>query len=61
MFLYFAFCAVIDGAIYKTGMGKTKKEAKSKAAELALEDLLPSLTDGADFPEASGEGKRPEI
>ncbi|XP_028271598.1 adenosine deaminase domain-containing protein 1 [Parambassis ranga] len=41
--LYFAFCVVIDGVQYKTGMGITKKEARLKAATLALEDLLPTL------------------
>uniref|UniRef100_A0A8D3A609 Adenosine deaminase domain-containing protein 1 n=1 Tax=Scophthalmus maximus TaxID=52904 RepID=A0A8D3A609_SCOMX len=41
--LYFAFCAVIDGVEYKTGMGITKKDARQKAAELALQDLLPTL------------------
>ncbi|KAK9963747.1 hypothetical protein ABG768_006913 [Culter alburnus] len=40
---YFAFCAVIDGIQYKTGMGITKKEARAKAAELALEELIASL------------------
>ncbi|XP_039976691.1 adenosine deaminase domain-containing protein 1 isoform X4 [Xiphias gladius] len=41
--LYFAFCVVIDGVEYKTGMGITKKGARLKAAELALQDLLPNL------------------
>ncbi|XP_040904353.1 adenosine deaminase domain-containing protein 1 [Toxotes jaculatrix] len=41
--LYFAFCVVIDGFQYKTGMGITKKDARLKAAELALHDLLPTL------------------
>ncbi|XP_077588609.1 adenosine deaminase domain-containing protein 1 [Stigmatopora nigra] len=40
---YFAFCVVIDGHQYKTGMGTTKKKARYKAAELALVDLLPLL------------------
>ncbi|NP_001277142.1 adenosine deaminase domain-containing protein 1 [Danio rerio] len=40
---YFAFCAVIDGIQYKTGMGTTKKEARAKASELALKELLASL------------------
>ncbi|KAM9849638.1 adenosine deaminase domain-containing protein 1 [Aulostomus maculatus] len=40
---YFAFCAVIDGVQHKTGMGITKKEARLKAAEFALQDLLPAL------------------
>uniref|UniRef100_A0A671W6N7 Adenosine deaminase domain containing 1 (testis-specific) n=1 Tax=Sparus aurata TaxID=8175 RepID=A0A671W6N7_SPAAU len=37
---YFAFCVVIDGVEYKTGMGMTKKEARLKAAVLAVQDLL---------------------
>lgn len=41
--LCFAFCAVIDGVEYKTGMGLNKKEARLRAAELALQDFLPSL------------------
>ncbi|KAM7389054.1 hypothetical protein PAMP_023051 [Pampus punctatissimus] len=41
--LYFAFCVVIDGVEYNTGMGITKKEARLKAAELALQELLPTL------------------
>ncbi|XP_069002574.1 adenosine deaminase domain-containing protein 1 [Embiotoca jacksoni] len=40
---YFAFCVVIDGKVYKTGMGKTKKEARLKAADLALQVLLPTF------------------
>ncbi|XP_072290479.1 adenosine deaminase domain-containing protein 1 [Eucyclogobius newberryi] len=40
---YFAFCAVINGVEYKTGVGTTKKDARSNAAKLALEDLLPTL------------------
>ncbi|KAJ0002785.1 hypothetical protein NQD34_007934 [Periophthalmus magnuspinnatus] len=40
---YFAFCVVIDGVEYKTGVGNTKKDARSNAAKLALEDLLPTL------------------
>ncbi|XP_042348891.1 adenosine deaminase domain-containing protein 1 [Plectropomus leopardus] len=41
--LCFAFCVVIDGRQYKTGMGITKKQARLQAAELALRDLLPTL------------------
>lgn len=41
--LYFAFCALIDGVEYKTGIGKTKKEARLRAAQCALEDLLPAM------------------
>nr|XP_033794387.1 adenosine deaminase domain-containing protein 1 isoform X2 [Geotrypetes seraphini] len=37
---YFAFCAVIDGVQYKTGLGQNKKEAKANAAKLALDELL---------------------
>ncbi|XP_029021738.1 adenosine deaminase domain-containing protein 1 isoform X2 [Betta splendens] len=52
---YFAFCAVIDGVKYKTGMGITKKEARLKAAELALQDFLPSLESlKCSLPELSG-------
>ncbi|XP_048102088.1 adenosine deaminase domain-containing protein 1 [Alosa alosa] len=41
--LYFAYCAVIDDVEYKTGMGVNKKEAKAKAAQLALQDFIPML------------------
>ncbi|NXK13136.1 ADAD1 protein, partial [Herpetotheres cachinnans] len=37
---YFAFCAVVDGVCYKTGLGKNKKESKFNAAKLALDELL---------------------
>ncbi|NWY59450.1 ADAD1 protein, partial [Chionis minor] len=37
---YFAFCAVVDGVSYKTGLGKNKKESKLNAAKLALDELL---------------------
>ncbi|XP_073428120.1 adenosine deaminase domain-containing protein 1 isoform X5 [Dendrobates tinctorius] len=37
---YFAFCAIVDGIQYKTGMGQNKKEAKANAAKLALDELL---------------------
>ncbi|XP_063316137.1 adenosine deaminase domain-containing protein 1 [Pelobates fuscus] len=37
---YFAFCAVVDGIQYKTGMGQNKKEAKANASKLALDELL---------------------
>ncbi|KAJ4945808.1 hypothetical protein JOQ06_023486 [Pogonophryne albipinna] len=52
--LYFAFCVVIDGFEYKTGVGITKKEARLKAAQLALPDLLPTLDClKSNFPEAA--------
>ncbi|XP_062991336.1 adenosine deaminase domain-containing protein 1 [Elgaria multicarinata webbii] len=38
--VYFAFCAVVDGIQYKTGLGQNKKESKSNAAKLALDELL---------------------
>nr|XP_046261811.1 adenosine deaminase domain-containing protein 1 isoform X2 [Scatophagus argus] len=41
--LYFAFCVVINGIEYKVGMGTSKKEARHRAAVLALQDLLPTL------------------
>lgn len=47
--LYFAYCAVIDGVEYKTGMGVNKKEAKAKAAQLALQDLIPVLENQGAF------------
>ncbi|XP_021100119.1 adenosine deaminase domain-containing protein 1-like [Heterocephalus glaber] len=37
---YFAFCAVVDGIQYKTGLGQNKKESRSNAAKLALDELL---------------------
>lgn len=53
--LYFAFCVVIDGVEYKTGIGITKKEARQKAAQLALLDFLPTLESPKFLlPEASG-------
>ncbi|XP_066577060.1 adenosine deaminase domain-containing protein 1 [Amia ocellicauda] len=50
---YFAFCAVIDGVQYKTGMGLNKKEARASAARLALEELLPTLESQPQLPDAS--------
>ncbi|NXR84331.1 ADAD1 protein, partial [Pycnonotus jocosus] len=44
---YFAFCAVINGVCYKTGLGKNKKESKSNAAKLALAELLNLENTGA--------------
>ncbi|XP_060766190.1 adenosine deaminase domain-containing protein 1 [Neoarius graeffei] len=50
---YFAFCAVIDGVEYKTGMGINKKEARLKAAQLAVEELLSNLENDTVLPDAS--------
>ncbi|TSK45886.1 Adenosine deaminase domain-containing protein 1 [Bagarius yarrelli] len=52
---YFAFCAVIDGVAYKTGMGINKKEARLKAAQLAVEELLSNLENDAMLPNAAAE------
>ncbi|NWI60811.1 ADAD1 protein, partial [Calyptomena viridis] len=49
---YFAFCAVVNGVCYKTGLGKNKKESKLNAAKLALAELLKST--GANSSEDSG-------
>lgn len=54
--LYFAYCAVIDGVEYKTGMGVNKKEAKAKAAQLALQDYIPMLENQGAL---SGGGRAP--
>nr|XP_061832844.1 adenosine deaminase domain-containing protein 1-like [Nerophis lumbriciformis] len=52
--LLFAFCVLIDGVQYKTGMGPAKKEARLKAAEYALQDLLPTLEkEKFDLPKVS--------
>ncbi|KFP98531.1 Adenosine deaminase domain-containing protein 1, partial [Leptosomus discolor] len=51
--LYFAFCAVVDGVRYKTGLGRTKKESRLNAAKLALEELLNLECTGAKAPEKS--------
>ncbi|RXM92716.1 Adenosine deaminase domain-containing protein 1 [Acipenser ruthenus] len=56
--LYFAFCAVIDGVEYKTGMGQNKKEAKASAARSALDEFLQSLDKKPKLLEAS-ERKNP--
>lgn len=45
---------MIDGVEYKTGMGENKKEARFKAAQLALEELLPILENDGVLPDASG-------
>ncbi|KAG7237956.1 hypothetical protein INR49_031472 [Caranx melampygus] len=51
----FAFCVIIDGVEYKTGMGITKKDARLKAAELALQELLPTLDGNTSvIPHTSG-------
>ncbi|NXV99913.1 ADAD1 protein, partial [Fregetta grallaria] len=51
---YFAFCAVVDGVCYKTGLGKNKKESKINAAKLALDELLNLEYTGAKASEKSG-------
>ncbi|XP_027597350.1 adenosine deaminase domain-containing protein 1 [Pipra filicauda] len=50
---YFAFCAVINGVSYKTGLGKNKKESKLNAAKLALAELLSLENTGANSSEDS--------
>ncbi|KAM6073095.1 adenosine deaminase domain-containing protein 1 isoform 5-T7 [Theristicus caerulescens] len=50
---YFAFCAVVDGVCYKTGLGKNKKESKLNAAKLALDELLNLEHTGAKASEKS--------
>ncbi|XP_009694427.1 PREDICTED: adenosine deaminase domain-containing protein 1, partial [Cariama cristata] len=50
---YFAFCAVVDGVCYKTGLGKNKKESKLNAAKLALDELLNLKCTGAKASEKS--------
>ncbi|NWV53989.1 ADAD1 protein, partial [Daphoenositta chrysoptera] len=50
---YFAFCAVLNGVCYKTGLGKNKKEAKLNAAKLALAELLNLENTGAKSSEDS--------
>ncbi|NXL57899.1 ADAD1 protein, partial [Chordeiles acutipennis] len=51
---YFAFCAVVDGVCYKTGLGKNKKESKLNAAKLALDELLKLEHTGKKASEKSG-------
>lgn len=51
---YFAFCAVINGVCYKTGLGKNKKESKLNAARLALAELLNLENSGVKSFEDSG-------
>ncbi|XP_056137436.1 adenosine deaminase domain-containing protein 1 [Lampris incognitus] len=50
--VYFAFCAVIDGKIYETGIGTSKKQAKCRAAEIALKDLTLAMEKEPTLPEA---------
>ncbi|XP_006866333.1 PREDICTED: adenosine deaminase domain-containing protein 1 isoform X2 [Chrysochloris asiatica] len=51
---YFAFCAVVDGIQYKTGLGQNKKESRSNAAKLALDELLQLDEPEPGILEASG-------
>uniref|UniRef100_A0A8B9RRY0 Adenosine deaminase domain-containing protein 1 n=1 Tax=Accipiter nisus TaxID=211598 RepID=A0A8B9RRY0_9AVES len=51
---YFAFCAVVDGVCYKTGLGKNKKESRLNAAKLALDELLNLEYSGVKASEKSG-------
>ncbi|XP_062964611.1 adenosine deaminase domain-containing protein 1 isoform X2 [Cynocephalus volans] len=51
---YFAFCAVVDGIQYKTGLGQNKKESRSNAAKLALDELLQMDEPEPRISEASG-------
>ncbi|CAL8261907.1 unnamed protein product [Lota lota] len=53
---FFAFCVLVDGVTYKTGMGITKKEARRRAAELALRDLLPLLEADLSAAEPAADG-----
>lgn len=55
--LCFAFCVVIDGVEYKTGTGINKKEARLKAATLALEEFLPSM-ENSSLPDTTGQTPR---
>ncbi|XP_065452419.1 adenosine deaminase domain-containing protein 1 isoform X2 [Chrysemys picta bellii] len=56
---YFAFCAVVDGVQYKTGLGQNKKESKSNAAKLALDELLQLDDTGPKVFESSGPPRIP--
>ncbi|XP_075278311.1 adenosine deaminase domain-containing protein 1 [Opisthocomus hoazin] len=51
---YFAFCAVVDGVCYQTGLGRNKKESKLNAAKLALDEVLNLAYTGAKASEKSG-------
>uniref|UniRef100_A0A663MI93 Adenosine deaminase domain containing 1 n=1 Tax=Athene cunicularia TaxID=194338 RepID=A0A663MI93_ATHCN len=55
---YFAFCAVVDGVCYNTGLGRTKKESRLNAAKLALDELLNFKYTGAEVSEKSGRYSR---
>ncbi|XP_053734602.1 adenosine deaminase domain-containing protein 1 [Synchiropus splendidus] len=59
--LLFAFCVVIDGVQYRTGMGETKKEARLQAAELALLDLIPMWENMVTVTTASSEVQTPQL
>uniref|UniRef100_A0A8C8SUS6 Adenosine deaminase domain-containing protein 1 n=1 Tax=Pelusios castaneus TaxID=367368 RepID=A0A8C8SUS6_9SAUR len=56
---YFAFCAVVDGVQYKTGLGQNKKESKSNAAKLALDELLELEDTAPKIFESSGPPRIP--
>ncbi|NXQ91698.1 ADAD1 protein, partial [Nyctibius grandis] len=58
---YFAFCAVVDGVCYKTGLGKNKKESKLNAAKLALDELLNLECTGPKASEKSEQGILKEL
>ncbi|KFU86128.1 Adenosine deaminase domain-containing protein 1, partial [Chaetura pelagica] len=51
---YFAFCAVVDGVRFKTGLGVSKKQSKINAAKLALDELLDLEYTGTNASEKSG-------
>ncbi|NWU67905.1 ADAD1 protein, partial [Pterocles burchelli] len=50
---YFAFCAVLNGVSYRTGLGRNKKKAKLDAAKLALDELFNLECTGAEASENS--------
>ncbi|NXG06068.1 ADAD1 protein, partial [Sakesphorus luctuosus] len=51
---YFAFCVVLNGVCYKTGLGRNKKQSKISAAKLALAELLNLENTEANSSEDSG-------
>ncbi|KAM7247310.1 hypothetical protein CapIbe_001263, partial [Capra ibex] len=51
---YFAFCAVVDAIQYKTGLGQNKKESRSSATKLALDELLQLNEPESRISETSG-------